>query len=73
MKTIIRDITTKMSDRHFAETEISMTVLGRIDTKALFDSDFDDLFPGKVIVKCQHCTQWGARKSACKHCGAPID
>jgi len=32
---------------------------------------------GKVAaiasVKCGHCGQWGARKCACKSCGAPID
>ena len=35
--------------------------------------DIDALFyPLKVIIKCQHCGQWGAKKCACKHCGAPI-
>jgi hypothetical protein len=28
--------------------------------------------PGNVIIKCAHCHQWGARKCACKHCGAPM-
>jgi hypothetical protein len=45
------------------------------------DQDFDltelfsiaDNMPRKVIVKCQHCGQYGARKTACPHCGAPID
>ena len=23
--------------------------------------------------KCQHCGQWGTRRTACSHCGAPID
>jgi len=27
---------------------------------------------GDVIIKCVHCSQWGAVKTACKHCGAPI-
>lgn len=35
--------------------------------------NFDDWYPGNVIVKCQHCGQWGARKTECKKCGAPID
>jgi len=34
--------------------------------------DWDDLFPGNVIVQCAHCSQWAARRTACKHCGAPI-
>lgn len=25
-----------------------------------------------VIVQCGHCTQWGARQTECRHCGAPI-
>jgi hypothetical protein len=28
---------------------------------------------GDVIVKCGACGQWGAVKTACKHCGHPID
>lgn len=32
-----------------------------------------DLAPGKVIVKCKHCGQYAARKTACVHCGAPVD
>lgn len=35
--------------------------------------DISDTFPGKVIVKCQHCGQWCARKTACIYCGAPVD
>lgn len=26
-----------------------------------------------AIVKCMACGQWGAVKTACRHCGAPID
>ncbi len=33
----------------------------------------DYLPTGQVVVKCGHCGQWGARKCACKFCGAPID
>jgi len=25
-----------------------------------------------VIIKCQSCGQWGAKKTVCKHCGGPI-
>lgn len=28
---------------------------------------------GDVIVKCPACGQWGATKTACKHCGYPIE
>lgn len=27
---------------------------------------------GDVIVPCGHCGQWGAAKTQCQHCGAPI-
>lgn len=26
----------------------------------------------EVIIKCQNCGQWGAKKTACKHCGGPV-
>ena len=26
-----------------------------------------------AIVKCPGCGQWGAVKTPCRHCGAPID
>ncbi len=32
-----------------------------------------DLFIDKDIIKCKHCGQWGARKTECVKCGAPID
>lgn len=34
---------------------------------------FNDIYPGNVIVKCKHCGQWCARKTACVYCGAPVD
>ena len=34
---------------------------------------WDDYFPGDVVVKCQFCGQWGARKTACGHCGGAIE
>ena len=37
------------------------------------EKGWSDIFPGDVIVKCGHCNQYGARKTACKHCGASID
>ena len=43
------------------------------DPHHLLSENWDDLFPGKVIVKCSHCGQYCARKTACKHCGAVVD
>ena len=28
--------------------------------------------PEKVVIRCAHCGQWGARRCACKTCGAPM-
>lgn len=42
------------------------------DPHHLLNEKWDDIFPGNVIVKCSHCGQFAARKTACKHCGAPV-
>ena len=39
----------------------------------LLNEEWDNIFPGNVIVKCSHCGQFAARKTACKYCGAPIE
>lgn len=33
----------------------------------------DALGYGTAVVKCKHCGQWAAIKTACVHCGAPVD
>jgi hypothetical protein len=43
------------------------------DFHHFINEKWDALFPGNVIVKCGHCGQWSARKTECKHCGAPVD
>jgi hypothetical protein len=43
------------------------------DIPDLQKANWNEIFPGSVIVKCQHCGQWAARKTMCKTCGAPID
>jgi len=46
-----------------------------INPRSLMDSEWslDYMFYDKVVIKCSYCGQWGARKCACKYCGAPID
>lgn len=34
---------------------------------------WNDLFPGNVLIKCQYCGQWGARRTSCRHCGGEIE
>jgi hypothetical protein len=43
------------------------------DATHLINEKWGELFPGNSIIKCRHCGQWGARKCACKYCGAPIE
>lgn len=61
-------------DMHDA-TRISLELVAapNYDAFHLQNEKWDELFPGNAIVKCGHCGQWGARKTACKYCGAPID
>jgi hypothetical protein len=56
-------------------TELTLIVPGFVDARPYTKDGFifEDLFPGKVIVKCRHCGQWAARKTACGYCGAPVD
>ena len=57
-------------------TTINLELIARpgYNAQAIYDErNWDDLFPGSVIVRCIHCGQWAARKTACKYCGAPID
>jgi hypothetical protein len=54
---------------------IQMTLVASPDFafRSLMDATWEEIFPGKAIVKCQHCGQWMARKTACRTCGAPVD
>lgn len=42
------------------------------DPHHLLGEEWGEMFPGNAIVKCSHCGQWAARKTSCRHCGAPI-
>jgi len=61
------------------EVEVPAGGLMKTHLTLVNTSDGDNLWdltrianPGKVIVKCQHCGQWAAKKTACKHCGGPV-
>ena len=69
MKHIIRTVEQRFS----GETNVSISFAGQVNLSELKDADFDELLPGKSIIKCRHCGQWGARKCDCKYCGAAID
>lgn len=53
---------------------LELLVGGNFNPQELYNFDqWDDQFPGSVVVKCQYCGQWGARKCQCKHCGGAIE
>ena len=35
--------------------------------------EWDEIIPGKAIVKCGYCGQFAARKTACVHCGGAVE
>lgn len=39
----------------------------------MLSEKWDELFPGKAIVKCQYCGRWAARKTTCAGCGGQVD
>jgi len=54
--------------------ELTLVAEPGYDARILYETrEWDDLFPGNVIVRCQFCSQWGATKTACKHCGGAIE
>ena len=53
------------------------TIHNRLDVESFSSKTIDALKSalgyGDVVVKCRACGQWGAVKTACCHCGSPID
>jgi hypothetical protein len=73
MKAIVKSVESRFSPFSNGELEINMVVFGNPNPREIMEADFDELFPSKAVVECGHCGQWGARKCACKHCGAPVN
>ena len=51
-------------------------IISSIDMEAMAEKMLEMLYgklAPKVVVRCGHCSQWGARHCACTHCGAPIE
>ena len=65
----VTDISTGVSAGSMMKTHL--TLINTSDGDKLWDLT-RIANPGKVIVKCQHCGQWAAKKTACKHCGGPV-
>ena len=52
--------------------EVMRTHLTLVNTKEDFIDGAWDFNQGDVVVKCSHCGQWAAKKTACKYCGALV-
>ena len=53
---------------------LELAVTDKFNPNNLYEFDgWDDMFPGNVIVKCQYCGTWGARKCICPQCGGAIE
>ena len=51
-----------------------MRGVGFFPNSDMVGKDIGGLFaPDKVVIKCGHCGQWGARFCECRKCGAPIE
>lgn len=74
-KPILTNFTTFSGSADFAYFALSLDIAMPKDkgfsSKAV--ETWIEYFPEKAIVKCKHCGQYGARYTACVHCGAPID
>jgi len=57
----------------FSTVELELQVPSSVDRKVFDSENVADLFCGDVLVTCQWCNQWGARKTACSYCGGPIE
>jgi len=57
------------------EADVHLKLFGdeALHATQLLDINEWSLPAGKVIIKCKSCGQYGAKKCACKHCGAPIE
>jgi rRNA maturation endonuclease Nob1 len=73
MKSFVSGVDVSFPYDGFMKSTVTMEVYGVVNSKELMNLDFDQIIPGKVIVKCVHCGQYAARKTACVHCGAPVD
>ena len=43
------------------------------DIDTFVNQDWNQSFPGNVLVHCQWCGNWAARQTSCKSCGGRVD
>lgn len=62
------------SPQDFLRVRLELAVTEDFNPNNLYEfKDWDDMFPGNVVVRCQYCGQWGARKCICPQCGGAIE
>lgn len=70
----VRNMQFTMNPQEVPVIDLSLVVEPGYNPNFLYEFDgWDDMFPGDVIIPCQYCKQWGARKTACRHCGGAIE
>lgn len=68
----IRNLTVHHAQDEITTIQAEFVAEPGYNADELYQAKWQDLFPSNVIVKCSHCGQWAARKTECKHCGAPV-
>ena len=68
----VRDVQISHAFDEVTSIKIELLADPHYNAHHLLTEKWDDLFPGDVILKCAHCGQFAARKTACKYCGAPV-
>lgn len=70
----IMDMQVNLTPNEIPTMELTLAMDEGFDARQLWEyKNWDDMFPGDVVIKCQFCGQWGARKCACLHCGGAIE
>ena len=70
----ITNLEYSLSPHTIPTVKLELAVSEGFNPRNLYDlTSWDDLVPGNVVVKCQWCGQWGARKTQCRHCGGAIE
>lgn len=60
------------SDYGLIEIDVQLEAQSGFDVREIIRADWSEVFFGNVIVPCYYCGSYGAVKTKCKECGAPI-
>ncbi len=70
----VRSMEVRMNPDEAMSINLDLVAEPGYDARVLYGyGEWNELFPDKVVVKCQFCGQWGARKTSCRHCGGSIE